>query len=113
HECVGFRFAVFPRRGGRAPELEDRETLEWLGRFIGRIHARGAVRGFQARPALDIESHGIEPREWLLDSGVLPADLEEAWESATALALDGVHDAFERAQGVRSIRLHGDCHAGN
>ena len=44
HQHAGFRFAVFPRRGGRAPELEDRNTLEWIGRFIGRIHAVGAVR---------------------------------------------------------------------
>ena len=37
HEFGGFRFAVYPRRGGRTPELEDRKTLEWMGRFIGRI----------------------------------------------------------------------------
>ena len=35
----GFRFALFRRQGGHAPELDDRETLKWLGRFIGRIHA--------------------------------------------------------------------------
>jgi Ser/Thr protein kinase RdoA (MazF antagonist) len=113
HEHGGFRFAVFPRRGGRAPELEDRKTLEWIGRFVARIHARGAARRFRARPALDIESHGTEPREWLLASGLIPADLEEAWESATALALDGARRSFERAGPVRLIRLHGDCHAGN
>ncbi|HZM44710.1 MAG TPA: serine/threonine protein kinase [Burkholderiales bacterium] len=113
HAHRGFRFAVFPRRGGRAPELEDRNTLEWIGRFVGRIHARGAARGFRVRPALDVESHGTEPRAWLAASGLIPADLEEAWASATALALDGVRRAFERAGPVRLIRLHGDCHAGN
>jgi Ser/Thr protein kinase RdoA (MazF antagonist) len=113
HRHAGFRFAVFPRRGGRAPELEDRRTLEWLGRFVGRIHARGAARRFRARPALDIDSHGSEPRAWLLASGLIPADLEEAWTSATALALEGVRRSYERAGGVPAIRLHGDCHAGN
>jgi Ser/Thr protein kinase RdoA (MazF antagonist) len=113
HEHRGFRFAVFPRHGGRAPELEDRKTLEWIGRFVGRIHARGAAREFRARPALDIESHGVEPREWLLESGLIPADLEEAWESTTAQALEGIQRSFERAGPVRAIRLHGDCHAGN
>src|SRR3954469_11874419 len=39
HRHGGFRFAVYPKRGGRAPELEDRNTLEWLGRFLGRLHA--------------------------------------------------------------------------
>src|SRR3954463_16742436 len=43
-EAEGFRLAVLPGRGGRAPELEDPDTLEWLGRFIGRIHAIGAAR---------------------------------------------------------------------
>ena len=113
HEFEGFRCTVFPRRGGRSPELEDRKTLEWIGRFVGRIHAAGAARPFRARPALDVESHGTEPRAWLLASGLVPADVLEAWKSATALALDGVRRCYERAGGVKRIRLHGDCHAGN
>ena len=46
HAFGGFRFAVYPQHGGRAPELEDRATLEWMGRFIGRMHAVGSVRPF-------------------------------------------------------------------
>ncbi len=110
---AGYRFAVFPRRGGRTPELEDKETLRWLGRFIGRIHAVGATRAFAARPALDPETFGREPRDWLLEQGFVPADLREAWQSAAALALEGVARCFERAGRLRTIRLHGDCHAGN
>ena len=113
HAFAGYRYALFPRRGGRAPELEDARELEWIGRFVGRIHAVGAVRAFRDRPALDVESHGAEPRAWLLDSGLLPADLLPAWTSASALALDGVRSSFERAGDVKAIRLHGDCHAGN
>ena len=113
HESGDFRCAVFPRRGGRPPELEDPKTLEWIGRFVGRIHAVGATRPFRARPALDIESHGTEPRGWLLASGFVPADLLEAWKSATALALDGVRRCYDHAGGLKRIRLHGDCHAGN
>ncbi len=109
----GFRFAVFPRRGGRAPELEDRETLEWLGRFIGRIHAVGAARPFAHRPRLDIESFGDEPRAFLLASGFIPPDLVDAWKQASLLALEGVRHAFARAGDVRYIRVHGDCHASN
>ena len=59
HEFEGFRFAVFPRRGGRPPELEDPDTLEWIGRFIGRIHAVGASHAFRERTVLDIYSHGL------------------------------------------------------
>ena len=113
HATEGFRFAVYPRRGGRPPELEDARVLEWIGRFIGRIHAVGAARAFRERPALDIESHGHEPRAWLLASGLIPDDVREAWEAATALALDGVRRSYERAGAVAAIRLHGDCHGGN
>jgi Ser/Thr protein kinase RdoA (MazF antagonist) len=66
HLHGGFRFAVYPRRGGRAPELGDPATLEWIGRFVGRIHAVGAVRPFRERPAIDVETFGTEPRDWLV-----------------------------------------------
>jgi Ser/Thr protein kinase RdoA (MazF antagonist) len=112
-EHAGFRFAVFPRRGGRTPELDRRDTLEWIGRFIGRIHAVGATRPFAERPALDAESFGREPRDWLLGHGFVPPDLLQAWTSAADLALQGVARCYERAGAVRTLRLHGDCHAGN
>ena len=113
HAFEGFRFTVFPRRGGRAPELDDVQTLEWIGRFLGRIHAVGATRDFRERPALDLDSYGVEPREWLLASGLIPAELVEAWTRATALALEGARRCYERAGKVTGIRLHGDCHGGN
>ena len=61
-EIGGFRFSVFTRQGGRVPELEDPEKLEWMGRFIGRIHAIGSLKPFKERPTLNISSFGHEPR---------------------------------------------------
>ncbi len=113
HRFGDYRFAVFARRGGRPPELENPDTLEWIGRFIGRIHAVGATQPFTARPALDIESFGIEPRDWLLSHNFIPADLLEAWTSTVEHALAGVRRCYERAGKLSSLRLHGDCHAGN
>jgi Ser/Thr protein kinase RdoA (MazF antagonist) len=113
HAYDGYRFAVFPRRGGRAPNLEDRATLEWLGRFLGRIHAVGALAPFQARPTLDIASFGEAPRDYLLGHGFIPDDLREAYRSVAEQALDGVRRCHERAGAVRHLRLHGDVHAGN
>ena len=75
HAFGGFRFAVYPKCGGRAPELEDRATLEWMGRFLGRIHAVGATHPFAHRPALDLEIFGDEPRDWLLAHDFIPPDL--------------------------------------
>ncbi len=113
HRFAGFRFAVYPRQGGRTPELDDRATLEWLGRFIGRIHAVGALAPFAHRPALDIATFGDEPRDYLLAHGFVPPDLVAAYRSVSAMALDGVRRCYDRAGDVRTLRLHGDCHAGN
>ncbi|HXF78085.1 MAG TPA: serine/threonine protein kinase [Usitatibacter sp.] len=113
HEFDGFRFAAYPRRGGRAPELDDENVLEWLGRFIGRIHAIGATKPFTHRPRLDIASFGVEPREFVLASGLVPHELVEPWTQASKLALEGVRAAFDRAGDVAQIRCHGDCHPSN
>jgi len=113
HAFEDFRFALFPRHGGRAPELDNSDTLEWMGRFLGRIHAIGALRPFHERPALDIASFGEEPRDYLLAHNFIPDDLSEAYRSVMAQALDGVRRCFDRAGKVATLRLHGDCHAGN
>jgi Ser/Thr protein kinase RdoA (MazF antagonist) len=113
HHYEGLRFALFPRIGGRPPELGDPSTREWMGRFLGRIHAVGALADYAARPAIDVLSFGDEPREWLLAHDFIPADLLPAWRSVSAQALDGVRRCFDRAGPVAQIRLHGDCHGGN
>ncbi|NIA55021.1 serine/threonine protein kinase [Massilia sp. TW-1] len=113
HEHGGFRFAVFPSRGGRAPELSDPATLEWIGRFIGRIHAVGAARPFAERPRLDLDTFGREPRAWLIGHGFIPPELLTAYASVLDQALDGVARCYDRAGALPLIRLHGDCHVGN
>jgi Ser/Thr protein kinase RdoA (MazF antagonist) len=113
HEHGGFLFAIYPRQRGRAPELEQRDTLEWMGRFIARIHAIGAVQAFEHRPPLDLQTFGEEPFAFLLDRGMVPPDLLPAYQSVVRQVLTQARDCFERAGDVASIRLHGDCHAGN
>jgi len=112
HHFADSRFAAFPRRGGRAPELEDDKVLEWIGRFLGRIHAVGATRAFKVRPALNVETFGREPRNWLLASGMIPEDLKDSWLTTIDLALRTVENHFQIRE-TRLLRLHGDCHAGN
>jgi Ser/Thr protein kinase RdoA (MazF antagonist) len=113
HMHAGFRFSIFERRGGRAPDLDRRDTREWLGRFIGRIHAVGSTHPYQHRPTLDIQSFGYEPRDFLLSHGFVPDNARVAWEAAVNLALEGVEHAFERAGALPHVRLHGDCHPSN
>jgi Ser/Thr protein kinase RdoA (MazF antagonist) len=116
HEHGGFAFSVSPRRGGRAPELDDAEVLEWIGRFLARIHMVGASRPFATRPALDLRSFGVESRDWLLWHDMIPLDVQAAWERRCNEALRMIEDTALGGRpdsGIAMIRLHGDCHPGN
>ncbi len=112
-EHGGFRFALYPRQRGRAPELESRDTLMWMGRFIGRIQAIGALRDFTQRPAITVQSFGVDPFRTVLESGFVPADLIPAYQSLVQQLLDRLARAFDDAGAVTQLRLHGDCHPGN
>ena len=108
-----FRFSIFPKHGGRAPELDQEGVLEWIGRFIGRIHSVGALSDFKHRPTLNIDTFGEEPSAYLLNEGMMPKELESVYRGVVAQALDGVRRCYDRAGDVAMLRLHGDCHMGN
>ena len=108
-----FRFSIFPKHGGRAPELDQEGVLEWIGRFIGRIHSVGALSDFKHRPTLNIDTFGEEPSAYLLNEGMMPKELESVYRGVVAQALDGVRRCYDRAGDVSMLRLHGDCHMGN
>ena len=123
HHFGDFAFSVSPRRGGRAPELDDPDVLEWIGRFLARIHGVGAARPFASRPALDLHSFGTDSRDWLLAHDKVPLDVQSAWTRAAQNALNLIanYPALTGARGqkdsedsaIRQLRLHGDCHPGN
>jgi Ser/Thr protein kinase RdoA (MazF antagonist) len=113
HSHAGFRFAVYPKAGGRMPEFDHADTLEWMGRFLARIHAVGRIHAYAHRPTLDISGFGDASVATILEGDWLPADLREVWRGVAEQALDGARRCFERAGPVARIRLHGDCHAGN
>ncbi len=112
HRFHDFRFALYPLRAGRAPDLEDSRQLEQLGRFLGRIHALGSVRPFTHRPILDISSFGDDSYEYLLEQGFLPPELEPAYERLGEELLDTIDDIFAAVR-PQHIRLQGDAHPGN
>jgi len=109
----GFRFSLFPRQGGRAPEFAEPQILEWMGRLMARIHLVGAREPFAVRETLDIQRFGIDSRDWLLANHVIPPELEPVWQGVADQALEGVRHCYARAGQVGHLRLHGDCHAGN
>lgn len=113
HHFEGFRFALFTRRGGRWPDLDNPDNLVWMGRFIGRIHAVGSIRPFQHRPTLSVEHFGDESYRYVLEKGFIPPDLQLAYRSLAEDVLKQVRQCFTRTGNLNFIRLHGDCHPGN
>ena len=112
HSFEGFRFAVFARSGGRAPNMDDPSVREWLGRFLGRIHAVGRIKAYADRPALDIATFGVEPRLYLLEGDWLPTELKSVYAGVSQQALDLIAVQYDRGS-HHSLRIHGDCHEGN
>ena len=79
HEEAGFWFSVSPRQGGRRPELDDPDVLEWIGRFLARLHTVGERRPFVHRPELNLHTFGQEPRDWLMHHAMVPLDVAGPW----------------------------------
>jgi Ser/Thr protein kinase RdoA (MazF antagonist) len=111
HHHSDFWFALFACKGGRAPNLEDDTTLEWIGRFLGRIHAVGATQPFVHRQRHDASTLGSEAFAWVADSGFVPEPLFDAWHSIASQALALVTSTLQAV--TQTTRLHGDCHIGN
>ncbi len=111
----GFRFALYERRGGHAPELSNMDHLYTLGQLLGRIHAVGATESFQHRPSLNLDNFGRQSFA-LISQQHIPSSLKEAY---TTLGKD-VLQLMQNQLGVycqqgpiNEIRVHGDCHTGN
>ena len=129
----GFAFSVSPSRGGRPPELDSPEVLEWIGRFLARIHTVGAARPFVSRPALNLQTFGTDSREWLLGHDQVPLDVQSAWAEISKSAIKVIANysilTWAKSQidlknrktsqneldndPIKLLRLHGDCHPGN
>ncbi|MDE2306090.1 MAG: serine/threonine protein kinase [Gammaproteobacteria bacterium] len=113
HQYEGFRFALFPRRGGRWPELGRADDREWLGRFLGRIHRAGLAGRFAHRAPLRVEELGRRSRDFLLEGGWLPDYLQGKYADLTDALLEAVESRADGWAGARLGRIHGDCHRGN
>lgn len=111
-EFAGFRYALYPRQGGHAPNLDDFDQLLSLGRVLGRMHALGRSRPFTERPELSVDSYARQSYDFLLNQGFIPPSLEESYRTLGADLIDRLDAAFAQIEYTR-IRLHGDCHPGN
>lgn len=111
HSDGDFYFAVFERRGGRAPELDNLDNLHLLGKLLGRFHAQGAVQPFAARPALSWQEFGRDAVDFVV-AEVIPAELREAYASTAEVLLKRIEPLLAAAQ-PDFLRSHCDCHGGN
>jgi len=110
---AGFRYALYPRRGGRAPELESADHLAWMGRLLARMHGVGARGRFRDRGSIDATTFVRDASRAVLGSTLLPSRYFDAYRARTD-ALARIIDArFASLEPLTRIRLHGDCHAGN
>jgi len=113
HEGVDghFWFSVSPRRGGRAPELDDPEVLMWIGRLMARMHLVGERHAFSVRPTLNLHTFGEQSRDQLVSQQQIAEEVQQQWVSLCDQALALVKQQMPPE--LKLLRLHGDCHPGN
>lgn len=107
----GYYYAIFPSLGGRQFEADNLDQMEWVARYLGRLHQTGRKKIFTSRPSIDVNEYLIEPRNVFEHSALIPSGLKAAFLNATDSLIEAVmaqwHTRFDL------LRLHGDCHAGN
>lgn len=120
-EFQDFYFSISPRKSGHSPEIANRDQLEYLGRWLARLHQVGMDYRFQHRPiwngqaqlGKDVDKTIIQQScETVLNSDLLNDDFRPAYES---LCRDLNALVQEQYQPELSdlLRIHGDCHVGN
>jgi Ser/Thr protein kinase RdoA (MazF antagonist) len=113
HQHHGFRYALFPRRGGRWPELKNADEREWVGRFLGRIHGVGRAARFRERASLSIDDLGWSARDLVLEGDWMPDYLATKYADLTDELLGEVETRARGWGGAATARILGDCHRGN
>ena len=111
-EFKGFQFALFERKGGHAPELDNPDHLFQLGQHLAPFHLLGKTRKFAHRPDINLNTFGEQSVEFIVKSAV-PAELRKSYAAVTEHLLDKMRQKLKDYDDVEWIRVHGDCHGGN
>ena len=106
-----FRFALFTRRGGQAPNLDNPDVQLTIGRLMARLHAIGAIAPYQTRPALDVKTFGYSSYEFIAEHSI-SGDLRRAYTTLCEDLLKHIDRLFDEVKPTY-IRTHSDCHVGN
>lgn len=109
---AGYRYALFVRKGGMAPEPGDLDQLHRIGTLLGRMHAVARARAFEHRPALDIARFLDRPASILQERGFVPPAFSARYTTLIAALRSSILATFATVQAT-AIRTQGDCHPGN
>ncbi len=107
-----FRLALYPRKGGHAPELDNLDNLFILGRFLGRMHAIAATQKFQHRPTITCKHYGHESAA-LIEKEFMPGHIRASYQAVVSELLKVIDTIYIDGEDAEYIRVHGDCHVGN
>ena len=113
HIYHGFYFTLFPCQGGRQFEVDNLDHLEWVGRFIGRIHQVGSAKAFKHRFEFSLENYLYQPQKLLNQYDGVPSYLRNTFNSDLNMLIDFASEQFSDFDQLPQIRIHGDCHPGN
>lgn len=111
HSHAGYRYALFTRKGGQAPEPGDLDQLHRIGTLLGRIHAVARARPFVHRPALDVARFLDRPARVIRDGRFVPESLRARYDALVAGLRADIVAALDFDW--QPIRTQGDCHPGN
>ena len=107
----GFHYAIFPSVGGRQFEADNIDQMEAVGRYLGRLHQTGRKQPFTCRPTIGLDEYLVEPRQLFEQARLIPSAQKAAFLKATDTLMAAVTERWPT--NFDSLRLHGDCHAGN
>lgn len=106
-----FRFCLYHSVGGRMFELDNLDQLEWLGRILGKLHKASATTLFSSRETINIEQELLSSTEIIRQVNFIPPYLQNTFFSDLDLLTQ--RTLQHTNSNYQTIRLHGDCHAGN
>ncbi len=107
-----FRMALYARKGGHAPELDNLDNLFIMGRYLGRMHTVGSVKPFEVRPAITCKHYGHDSADLIKDK-FIPDHIRASYDAVVDEILKIIDKLYVDGDTSEYIRVHGDCHVGN
>lgn len=109
----GFNLAIFPKKYGRAIEINDISDYKRIGMLIGRAHTVGAQKIAKNRITLHPENSLRKNIDFLYNADVIDLQIKHEFKNICEKIYSSVCRVFDSCSNIQNIRLHGDAHQGN